>query len=352
VHRELSVCNSEFAYLDDEDGIFVFSNSNGSSEVLIEECFFHDNLDEGFDLSNNGGVQKALVKDSVFKNLSGLDTFNFNGGSLKLKVDSCLFENTDDIVIDITDLNSSISEIVVENSVINSPGQDAVGTDILDTSGNSVQKICLINNTITADTFYDVSNDPRFQSGRTEVVIRDNFIRASKGIDIRARMPWTLLHIEAEHNCFEGNGFGQALSSDSGTAGAGNAIVRAYKNSFSGFVTDIQDFSPNTGVFYDVTKNWWGHAVPVVCTLGSCAFAQTCVNGFCQGPIVNGTSKVDASNPLTESIKCPHNCCKGLPTPSTTPPQATVTSAAERRMEKREQKLAKMKARQGQIELS
>lgn len=307
IHRELSICTSNLSLT---GGVRVFiDNPDNISLVSIKDSYFALR-NSGFGIAFiNRGRLSALIKDSSFHDTFNTGIFSSSSGSRAeswLEVEGCLFEQGE-FGVRISDTGSS-TELAVENSVINL-GSSAFRSNLFDVTDSSTQNICLRDNKVTAPIFYIARNNSDSRSGRTDVFIDDNFFTGAKAIQIDASTPWNSLTIDAEHNCFMGDSTAAALLSQGGPAGS--AIIYAHQNSFSGFVPDIKDLGAD--LFYEVTDNWWGHAVPVACMPGSCVFAQTCTNGFCQGPVVVGTTKVLANDPLPASIQCPHNCCQRLP---------------------------------------
>ncbi len=324
-HRELLVCTSEFAGL---RGVGILSNADGkgtTSTVHVKNTFMHDFIGDerrGINCcSLNGAEQKVLVKDSRFSTIGSADGVHISctalqgDAILKLKIDSCLFEEAlakDPVAVEIINCDGALStEMAVERSVINFSQRDSiafrstifVGTQTLHVSNNKV--------TLGDDGIFYIARSEAGRPGDTNVEIKDNFFTGSTAISIAAFAPWNKLKIDATHNCFQGDGTAAAFQNAEGVAG-NNATLRAHKNSISGFIPDIEGVS-NAGVFYDVTKNWWGHVNNVPCTPGPCQPFQTCVGVTCKGPLVDGTTNVDASDPLIAPIKCPHNCCQPLP---------------------------------------
>lgn len=325
-HRELVVCTSEFSGLN-WDGIESYPDgADTTSSVRIKNTYMHDTPSGitdyyGMDCASyNGANQTVLVKDSRFTNLGAeslhIYVFAEDNGCLTLNVDTCSFEDhigNDEIYALYIENNPNQSSIeaCVENCTIHLAGSKcyAFQSDL----DSGTQNCRFVDNKVTVGDqgrFYGALNN--FTSGKINTVIKDNFFTGSTAIEILSLSPWESLTIEAIHNCFQGDGTAAAFVAN-GPAST-SATLRAHKNSISGFNPDIKE-TDNAGVFYDVTKNWWGHATNVPCTPGPCPQFQTCVGVTCKGPVVEGTTNVDARDPLIASIKCPHNCCQPLPTP-------------------------------------
>ncbi len=279
-----------------------------------------------FCFPQNGSVQTVLIKDSAFSNIN---SFNIQGSpsynpagtapapELKIEIDTCSFENSTSVAIDITNTGALKSKLFVENSVSKNMNVFFL-SDVL----GGVQQNRLCGNTATGGIFYTA------QAGLTQSVeiteIIGNCFTGSIGIKLLPSIAWTLLDITAECNCFFGTGTGSILfdTTTSSSAGAFNGLIKAHNNTFSGFATDIQD--NGSGVNYLVSRNFWGEPTNTTpCSSTSpCPLYQTCEHGSCLGPIVPkpflGNGSIDASHPLTASIKCPCNCSfstSGTPAP-------------------------------------
>lgn len=144
-------------------------------------------------------------------------------------------------------------------------------------------------------------------------MVEGNLFTGNRGFGLALFVPNSLLiDIISKHNCFMGNSTSFAAIHGFGIIdGGSNVTLTAHKNNFAGFASDLVDTIP-TNATYDVTNNWWGPAT-VVCVTNppDCAPFQTCIDGLCEGPnnvMVTNTTSVDASNPLTKSIKCASKC--------------------------------------------
>lgn len=244
---------------------------------------------------------------------------------LKLSVSSCTFEEPAEYAeLQVTAVQNQTdnghSKWVVKNCNI----KGVYDTFVSFLQGSGREKISLLNNTasgfegfflaITEDSQNSISDPYR----STEVFIKGNNYVGGQSLGAIGVVPnfdgnpnpWDRLRICAEDNCFDGQGSGFAalLGYDFGFAGAGNADIRAHKNSFVGYNFDILDNYAN--VNYYAQKNWWGQGPS--CTYGAdCAPTQSCSNGQCTGPdnVVNlGTGTYNVKHPLNASIKCPGKC--------------------------------------------
>ncbi len=326
VSRELTVCGCELTKITNF-GIEIAPDNGASSNVVIQDSYLHDFNNasaNGINLilgSTKSSIQTLLVKKVSFYNVSApfgnIIVFTLNNESnLQARVDSCSFTETSSEsgtqnVFGILSRNtSSSSEIVVENSV--STNVDAFFAERLKNSINQENRlygnaVSVTIPTSTGGTFYNT----RITSAGTVITdIQGNIFNGTTGIQISASSSSTYspLYITAEHNCFTGTG--NAFDTTT-TGNIGTAVIDAHCNSFSGFNPDIKDAGSN--VAYLVSNNFWGPLKP--CTGTTCPASQICQNGFCLGPTTSLGSPgnsflgfLDASDPLTASIKCPKPC--------------------------------------------
>ncbi len=323
IHRDLTVCNCELSELSDT-GINTgpVGDSTNSSFVVIKDCNFHDftNLAEnGIICGGTGGAtQIVLVESSRFYNIGGESVHIYGHpvslSSLKLKIDSCLFEETslNGAVAVETETFDSSSELIIENSASVSLSNFFVSQQDKGTAAN-VQKSKLCGNTVTGGIFYSVSGDETTSIenvAMTDVV--GNLFTGLTGILVSPNEPWKLLTINLEGNCFSGsNALGSSgisiIRSNTNT-NAGNATINAHCNSIIDFATDIQN---ETSATINATENWWGGQR---CPSGTgCVGSQICQKGVCVGPahVINtGGGTVYVMPSLTASIKCPLCCVK------------------------------------------
>ncbi len=313
VSRELTICGCELTMITN-NGIETAPDKGASADVVIKDSYLHD-----FNNSNANGIfvflgstssatETILVKNSSFYNVGVSEGLEIrlslsNNSNLEMKVDSCSFKEAESVnaVVALFSQNSSSScEIVIENSV--STNLVKFFSEILSDVIRQDNRLC--GNTVTGGTFYETHNN-----GKSAVItdIKGNIFNGTTVIQIDPLISvgtYSPLYITAEHNCFTGtsNAFLTHAKGNIGTA-----VIDAHCNSFSGFNPDISDSGSN--VAYLVSKNFWGPLK--ACTGGTCPPSQICQNGFCLGPTTTLNSFIgylDASDPLTVSIKCPKTC--------------------------------------------
>ncbi len=349
-HRQLTVCNCELAQLNDRGIISAplgSSTSTAVSDVVVKDSHLHDFISSttgvGFGCNPlNGSLQTVLIKNSVFNNIS---FFNIEGvpfhdisisgpsPELKIEIDSCLFENSTSIAIQIINDNVAKSEALATNSTSNNVAA-FFGSLILD---NGVQRNRLCGNTVTGGVFYlaetDTNQEQPSQAMPVEITeLIGNCFSGSFGIVLDPKIPWTpLLDITAECNCFYGTGtssicFATDTLNLQASASPLNGFINAHENTFSGFTADIED--SGSSISYLLSKNFWGQPTTSCAATSPCLPYQTCEKGACLGPIVILPTTpplfagyIDASHPLAASIACPRNCCfstSGTSNPSPT----------------------------------
>ncbi len=321
IHRELTICKCDFSELSDI-GINTgpVGDSTNSSFVVIKDCYFHDfiNLAEiGISCGGTGGAtQIVLVENSRFYNIGG-ETSHIVGqpsstSSLKLKIDSCLFEETSlngAVAVEVGKrTRDASSEIILENSVSTSLSHFFLSVLAL----NVTVKNKLCGNTVTGGIFYQTGTSQGSTNMEEMTDIIGNVFIGSTGISVNPGAPYTLLTINLEDNCFSGGNaagnVGISSLETTGNTNAGNATITAHCNSIIDFATDIQNETHTT---INATENWWG-GLP--CASGSgCVGSQICQKGVCVGPahVINtGGGTVYVMPSLTASIKCPPCCAR------------------------------------------
>ncbi len=392
IHRKLSLCNCEFTQL--HRGVFTqLVNPDTSSIVVIENSYFHDFFANGNGIESvhlNNSQQTMLVKNSIFHNVgvgngNALLLLPQQNSQLKLKVDSCSFEETltpnlvDGVIVQSSESSTSTTcvinstfnntnyaiqpvssgtssnKTVVEYSTFNNTpfaiqpnSNDTSFTETIVTCslGNNVgdffnpflsggqQKNNICGNTVTGGTFYKTGTD-----GATaeQSFIEGNIFNGSTGFLVQsspAGIAWKLLEINANHNCFNGGNATGSIAFNVQSGNRGSIAIRAHENSFAGFLSDITDGGSSAS--YLVSKNFWGTPTVACTSTSMCGKYQVCENGFCFGPTTNltipgFTGFIDASNPLSTSINCPSSCCPSQSGTLTSLPQTIKLSAEEMR---------------------
>lgn len=307
---------------------FLAAIDDGTNyDISITKSSFHD-FALGFDdpvvdviaiNSLNGATVKCLINNCDFTHIYPIGSANFAHGinfnaftvfeqvpaNVRSKADftvcNCTFQELPTALIggiSTQNLNSDFNTAINRNSLI----------DVFDSitlfafGGVSNDNVVITNNNGSGtDNFFGTEtfdigfllpfgSNPPPQATQTISIKGNNYTGGNLTGAIAivpVTNPWTSLIINAEDNCFNGQGAGAGLAGFNFGSVAGNATINAHKNNITGFQFDIQDVNAN--VNYLAQKNWWGQA--------SGADSISTQPGY--------TGTLDVSNPLKKAIKCP-----------------------------------------------
>ncbi len=359
IKREFEACLSDFSGFSSSSSSsscieVAAHDANTESNVTITRSSFHDNV-----LAR--GLMILLIPSLQAQQHSHVDECNFYNnpaagdigadptdvGTFEyLEIDSCLFK-LDAIVNNSTagrdairfrTITGSKGELVVtRNTVLYRAALLGCQFNGSLSNKDSLQKVTVCNNNVTANEFFFVFNSTSSSPAGTNFPslyadIKNNLYNGvyvsgaptTNAFDLQTITgPWNIFDLDIERNCFIGGH--DPSNNPTGSAFLVNPIpptsnlsnhgtIRACHNNFENFLYEVHDTQGNLN--YLLCQNWWGPSTGP-CT--PCGTYQTCKHGNCFGPtdsqiVITGTgntSVVNASNPLLNPLPCPpHGCSK------------------------------------------